>query len=125
MGDQVEKFRNERDAGTFQCLFLTFWPKVRAMLMRQGADIETAEEIAQETMLAVWRKFNQFSNDRGSLSSWIFAIARNLRIDRMRQEPFAPAVTEAPPGRRARTISTAHVRRIPPWVGPHPVAALF
>ncbi len=55
------------------------------MLMRQGADKETAEEIAQETMFAVWRKTHQFSGDRGSVSAWIYAIARNLRVDRIRK----------------------------------------
>lgn len=56
------------------------------MLLRQGTDPETAEEIAQETMLAVWAKSHQFSRDRGSLASWIYGIARNLRIDRVRRE---------------------------------------
>lgn len=56
------------------------------MLMRQGADRETAEEIAQETMFAVWRNAHQFSKDRGSISAWIYTIARNLRIDRVRQQ---------------------------------------
>jgi RNA polymerase sigma-70 factor (ECF subfamily) len=86
MGDQLKKIADERDAGAFQSLFLTFWPKVRTMLMRQGADRETAEEIAQETMLAVWRKSHQFSSDRGSVSTWIYTIARNIRIDRLRQQ---------------------------------------
>lgn len=86
MGDQLKKIAQERDAGAFCSLFQTFWPKVRAMLMRQGADQETAEEIAQETMLAVWRKSHQFSSDRGSVAAWIYGIARNLRIDRLRQQ---------------------------------------
>jgi RNA polymerase sigma-70 factor (ECF subfamily) len=86
MGDQLKKIAEERDAGAFRSLFLTFWPKVRAMLIRQGADRETAEEIAQETMLAVWRKSHLFSTERGNPSSWIFTMARNLRIDRVRQQ---------------------------------------
>jgi RNA polymerase sigma-70 factor (ECF subfamily) len=86
MGDQLKKLADERDAGAFRSLFQTFWPKLRTMLMRQGADRETAEEIAQETMLAVWRKSHQFSSDRGSASAWIYGIARNLRIDRLRQQ---------------------------------------
>jgi|EndMetStandDraft_9_1072997.scaffolds.fasta_scaffold52533_2 RNA polymerase sigma-70 factor, ECF subfamily len=86
MGDQLKKIAEERDAGAFRSMFLTFWPKVRVMLMRQGADRETAEELAQETMLAVWRKSQQFSSDRGSVSAWIYTIARNLRIDRVRQQ---------------------------------------
>lgn len=86
MGDQLKKISDEQDAGAFRSLFLTFCPKVRAMLMRQGTDRETAEEIAQETMLAVWRKSHQFSSARGSISAWIYTIARNLRIDRVRQQ---------------------------------------
>jgi RNA polymerase sigma-70 factor (ECF subfamily) len=86
MGDQLKKIADERDVGAFQSLFLTFWPKVRTMLMRQGADKETAEEIAQETLLAVWTKSYQYSSDRGTQSAWIFGIARNLRIDRVRKQ---------------------------------------
>jgi RNA polymerase sigma-70 factor (ECF subfamily) len=86
MGDQFKKIAEERDVGAFRSVFLTFWPKVRAMLIRQGADSETAEEIAQETMLAVWRKSHLFSTEKGNPSSWIFTIARNLRIDRVRQQ---------------------------------------
>jgi RNA polymerase sigma-70 factor, ECF subfamily len=86
MRDQLKKIAGERDAGAFRTLFLAFWPKVRTMLMRQGADAEMAEEIAQETMMAVWRKSHQFSSDKGSADAWIFGIARNLRIDRVRQQ---------------------------------------
>jgi RNA polymerase sigma-70 factor, ECF subfamily len=86
MGDQLKKIADERDAGAFQALFLTFWPKVRAMLMRQGTDKQTAEEIAQETMLAVWSKSHRFSSERGNVAAWIYGIARNLRIDRVRRQ---------------------------------------
>lgn len=86
MSDQLKKITEARDAGAFRSLFATFYPKVKVMLMRQGADRETAEEIAQETMLAVWNKSYQFTNERGSISAWIYAIARNLRIDRLRKQ---------------------------------------
>jgi RNA polymerase sigma-70 factor (ECF subfamily) len=85
LGNQ-QKDNAEKDAGAFQALFMAFFPKVQAMLMRQGADKETAEEIAQETMLAVWRKRHQFSADRGKVFTWICAIARNPRIDRIRRQ---------------------------------------
>ena len=86
MGDQLKKIADERDAGAFRSLFLTFCPKVRAMLMRQGTDRDTAEEIAQETMLTIWSKSHQYSRERGSVSTWVYTIARNLRIDRVRQQ---------------------------------------
>ena len=86
MGDQLKKISDERDAGAFRSLFLTFCPKVRAMLMRQGTDRETAEEIAQETMLTIWSKSHQYTRERGSVSAWVYTIARNLRTDRVRQQ---------------------------------------
>jgi RNA polymerase sigma-70 factor (ECF subfamily) len=86
MSDQLKKIALERDTNAFRHLFLTFGPKVRAMVMRQGADRETAEEIVQDTMLAVWRKSHLFAEHKGSISTWIFTIARNLRIDRVRRQ---------------------------------------
>lgn len=56
------------------------------MLVRQGADGETAEEIAQETMLTVWRKLCQSSNDIGGVTAWTFTIARNLSSGRLRRQ---------------------------------------
>jgi RNA polymerase sigma-70 factor (ECF subfamily) len=55
-------------------------------MMRQGADAGTAEELAQETLLAVWHKARLYSGEKGSASTWIYTIARNLRIDRLRRE---------------------------------------
>ncbi len=37
-------------------------------------------------MLAVWRKAAQFDPGAASASTWIFTIARNLRIDAFRRE---------------------------------------
>jgi RNA polymerase sigma-70 factor (ECF subfamily) len=94
MGDQLKKITVERDAGAFRFLFLTFYPKVKAMLIRQGTDKDAAEEITQDTLLAVWRKSHQFSGDRGNVSAWIYAIARNLRIDRIRRQLVSQRVRE-------------------------------
>ena len=67
-------------------LFQTYAPRVKSYMMRQGADPATAEELAQETLLTVWRKAALYSGDKGSATTWIFTIARNLRIDRLRRE---------------------------------------
>lgn len=67
-------------------LFETYAPRVKSYMMRQGADPNTAEELAQETLLTVWRKAALYSDDKGSATTWIFTIARNLRIDRLRRE---------------------------------------
>ena len=54
-----------------------------------------AEELVQETFLRVWRTADRFDPERGSASSFIFAIARRLAIDLWRRpssRPFQPEV---------------------------------
>jgi len=48
---------------------------------------DVAEELAQETMISVWRRARTFERSRGGASRWIFAIFRNKRIDYLRRNP--------------------------------------
>lgn len=74
------------DRAAFAALFDHFAPRVKGLLMRGGAPPELAEEVAQETLLAVWRKAALFDPAKASASTWIATIARNLRIDIARRE---------------------------------------
>jgi RNA polymerase sigma-70 factor, ECF subfamily len=75
-----------RDRAAFASLFGFYAPRIKGFLMRAGTAAEIAEEIAQEAMLSVWRKADTFDASRASVSTWIYAIARNQRIDRRRHE---------------------------------------
>ena len=55
-------------------------------MLRSRASEATAEEIAQETMLTVWRKADSFLPGSTGAAALIFAISRNLRIDALRRE---------------------------------------
>ncbi len=83
---KIEDLTLTRERESFRHLVLTFGPKVKTMMLRNGADPETAEDIAQETMITVWRKAHLFAAEKGSISTWIYTIARNLRIDRLRRQ---------------------------------------
>ena len=76
----------ERDKSAFAELFSYFAPRLKSFMLRAGADAETAEEITQEAMTIVWRKATQFDRSKAALSTWIFTIARNKRIDMLRRE---------------------------------------
>lgn len=78
------------DRQAFALLFRHFAPRLKTYMMRAGTAANTAEEIAQEAMLAVWRKAGYFDPSRGSASTWIFTIARNLRIDALRRKTTTP-----------------------------------
>lgn len=66
-------------------VFGYFAPRVKAFLMRRGTPAAAAEELAQETLLAVWNKAALFDAQRAGAAAWIFTIARNLRIDALRR----------------------------------------
>jgi RNA polymerase sigma-70 factor (ECF subfamily) len=77
---------HDRDRAAFAELFGYFGPRVKAWMLRAGSNPTRAEELAQETMLAVWQKARLFDPARAGASTWIFTIARNLRIDALRRE---------------------------------------
>ena len=86
MSDLLQKIAQSRDVEAFRKLFELYGPRVKSYMMRQGADASVAEDLAQETLLTVWRKAGLYSDEKGSATTWIFTIARNLRIDRLRRE---------------------------------------
>jgi RNA polymerase sigma factor (sigma-70 family) len=90
-----------RDRRAFEALFAHFAPRIKGYLLRLGAGGAIAEDLAQETMLVIWRKAQLFDATKASASTWIFTIARNLRIDALRRErrpdfdPNDPALVPA------------------------------
>ncbi|TCK08127.1 sigma-70 family RNA polymerase sigma factor [Marinobacterium mangrovicola] len=75
-----------RDKRLFAELFSHFGPRIKAYIIRLGLPAASAEEVTQEAMLSVWRKAHMFNASKASASTWIYTLARNLCIDRMRKE---------------------------------------
>ena len=82
----IEAIAQRRDRAAFAALFSYFGPRVKAWMLRAGANPAAAEEVVQETMIAVWQKARLFDPARAGASTWIFTIARNQRIDALRKE---------------------------------------
>ena len=81
LADLLMRVAEVRDKTAFAQLFEHFGPRVKGFMMRKGADAELAEDLAQDTMITVWRKAHMYSREKGTVSTWIFTIARNRRID--------------------------------------------
>ncbi|SMF72810.1 RNA polymerase sigma-70 factor, ECF subfamily [Tistlia consotensis] len=81
----IQAVAERRDREAFGQLFRYFAPRVKSYLLRLGAEDGLAEEIAQEAMVAVWRKAASFDPAQASVSTWVFTIARNKRIDGLRR----------------------------------------
>ena len=74
------------DRAAFARVFAFYGPRVKSYLRRLGADDAVAEDLTQDVMLSIWRRAQQFDRSRAALSTWIFTIARNKRIDALRRE---------------------------------------
>ncbi len=102
----------------FAGLFRLFAPRLEGYCRKLGADPPMAQELTQETMLAVWRKAATFDPASGSATGWIFAVARNRYIDRVRRElrpepdPSDPALAGADAHTPEAVVSAAQQGRV-------------
>jgi RNA polymerase sigma-70 factor (ECF subfamily) len=83
---QVLQAIARRDREAFACAFDYYAPRLKSFMMKSGTSPDRAEELAQETMVTVWRKAALFDPQKASASAWIYTIARNLRIDGLRRD---------------------------------------
>ncbi len=81
----MEAVAIHKDKAAYGELFAYYGPRVKAYLMRLGADNTLAEELAQDVMVTVWRKADLFDRTQASVSTWLFRVARNKRIDAIRR----------------------------------------
>lgn len=81
----LARIAGDRDRHALAELFRQLAPRLKSMMLKLGADAALAEDLVQETLLAVWRKAHLYSPERGAAVTWIFTIARNLRIDQLRR----------------------------------------
>ncbi|WP_099827134.1 sigma-70 family RNA polymerase sigma factor [Oceaniglobus indicus] len=100
----VIRIRDHRDRAAFAAVFAHFAPRVKGFLMGSGASESLAEECAQEVMATLWHKAHLFDPKRAAVSTWIYTIARNKRIDAIRKQrrpepedlPWGPEADPAP-----------------------------
>lgn len=88
ISDLLQSFSESRCKTLYIQLFKHFSPKVKAYLLRLGLVESVAEELMQETLLAVWRKAHMYDRSKAAASTWIFTLARNQSIDWMRKQKY-------------------------------------
>jgi RNA polymerase sigma-70 factor (ECF subfamily) len=118
--DLLVAVAERQDRQAYAELFGYYAPRVKSYLMRLGADGSQAEEIAQDVMVTVWRKAQLFDRNQASVSTWIFRVARNRRIDLFRRSKrpdldpeetmILPSGVEAPDARVEAMETETRVR---------------
>ena len=84
-GQLLRRIAEDRDRAAFVELFEEFAPRIAAFLHSRGATALQAEELSQEVLLYAWHRADRYDPGRASVSTWLFTIARNKQVDRVRK----------------------------------------
>ena len=85
LNNLMKRIQIDRDEMAFSEIFDFFAPKVNAYFIQNGIKFESSEELTQEVLSTVWVKSNLYDSNKSALSTWIFTIARNKKIDFLRK----------------------------------------
>lgn len=86
MAERMVLIAEHRDRDAFTQIFDFYAPRIKAYLMRTQCPSAVAEEVTQDVMITLWQKAHLFDPKKSSLSTWLFRIARNRRIDLIRRD---------------------------------------
>jgi RNA polymerase sigma-70 factor (ECF subfamily) len=84
-----------RDERSFRSVVEGYGPVVFGIARRVLADPNLAEEVAQDTFVALWRRPGAFDPERGTLQSFLAVVARNKAVDLVRKEEAGKRATES------------------------------
>jgi len=82
----ISKIANSQDKEAFSKIFDYFAPKLLGYLINSGISKDISEEITQEVLTTIWQKAHLFNYQKAKVNTWIFTIARNKKIDRIRKD---------------------------------------
>jgi RNA polymerase sigma-70 factor, ECF subfamily len=103
----------DRDREAFELLYHRYIRSIFGLALRKLRDRQRAEDATQETFAAVWRSAASYRPERGPAAPWLYAVARNAIVDRLRARVEPPgevpdlATTEAGPADRAEASYVA------------------
>ncbi len=79
---------------------------------RLTSDRQVAEEVVQETFLALWNRAELFNPDVGSLAAWLHTIARNRTVDRLRAIGRRPRLIPVSSARQGEEVDASALERL-------------
>ncbi len=83
-GALLARVAENDDKAAFRAIYQHFAPRIKAYAINQGFS-QHAEVLVQEVMTSVWRNAGKYTESLASVSTWIFTITRNQRIDILRK----------------------------------------
>jgi RNA polymerase sigma-70 factor (ECF subfamily) len=83
--EQLMRMIASRDASALERLYDRYEKTVYAFAYRFAGEAMLAEEIVQELFMRIWNHAERYDVSQGKLTTWMFAITRNIAIDQLRK----------------------------------------
>jgi RNA polymerase sigma-70 factor (ECF subfamily) len=108
----LSRLKNWDDQESWREFFNTYWKLIYSVALKAGFNEDEAEEVVQETVIAVARNIREFKYDPAvcSFKTWLLRLIRSRMVDQLRKRHREEAV-------RVRladdTIGTPTLERLP------------
>jgi RNA polymerase sigma-70 factor (ECF subfamily) len=108
----LTRLKNWGDDERWKTFFDTYWRLIHSAALKSGLTDAEAQDVVQETVIAVAKKMGDFKYDpaRGSFKGWLLQLTRWRIADQLRKRRGDHKPTAPPPD---ETAHTATVERIP------------
>ncbi len=83
--EHLKAISESKDRSAFGALYSYFAPKIKSFYIQHGLP-EQSEELMQEVFVRVWRNAASYHPEKAAVSTWLYTIARNLKIDFLRKK---------------------------------------
>jgi len=93
----------EGDREAFELLYRRYVRPLFGLALRRLGDRGHAEDAVQEAFAAIWRSASTYRPERGAAGGWLYTVARNAIVDRLRRNGLAtdaelPELVSSEPG---------------------------
>lgn len=117
-GSLLNRIKDADDGKSWQEFFNTYWKLIYGVAIKSGLREAEAQDVVQETVIAVARNIGEFKYDpkRCSFKSWLLQVTRSRISNQFRNQKRHPAGQQPLPD---ATRGTTLLERIPDPAGSH------
>jgi RNA polymerase sigma factor (sigma-70 family) len=108
----IQRLKNWQDQSSWQDFFDTYWKLIYGVALKGGLTAAEAQDVVQETMIAVARHMPTFEYDPaiGSFKTWLLNMTRWRITDQLRKR--GPAFTASPSNSEDTATGTRTVDKV-------------
>jgi len=102
----LSRLRDLGDSDSWRAFFETYWRLIYNVARKAGLSDDAAQDVVQETVIAVARKMPDFRYDpaKGSFKQWLLLITRRRIHDQLRRQYRSVPMAEGQPHEMARAL---------------------